>query len=69
MVEYKDYQLRVIDEKNILKDKINKLKMFINFNSETYKKLDKYDKILLDEQLYFMKQYCNVLEERINRFS
>ncbi len=66
MTQYKDYQLRVIDEKDVLEYKINKLRLFID--SEMYKNLENYDRILLNEQLFFMTRYCDVLKERIDRF-
>jgi len=63
----KDYQQRVIDEKDELDGKLEKLNNFID--SDGYDSIeDGRDKDLLDEQLQAMSDYSDILGKRIDRF-
>jgi CHASE3 domain sensor protein len=61
----KQYQERVVREKDELDKKIKKLQTFLQDPPEN---LAVYDKKLLRKQLIFMNQYSEVLTERIDRF-
>ena len=61
-----DWQNRVIEEEKELKVKIDKLVVF--FNTDTFKKLSKNEKILLDEQCKAMMAYSSCLRGRIILF-
>ena len=63
----KNYQIRVIEEKQELDEKLDKLGAFINTNK--FKSLvgDERDR-LFDQQTY-MEDYRNVLAERIEAFT
>lgn len=58
------YQIRVVQEKNELDEKIVKLKAFLN-NVEAHKHLDSDELIRLSCQLAMMNGYSNILGERI----
>lgn len=65
MVELKDWQTRVVIERNELQEKIEKLKDFIynadfNFDDTQFN--------LLKIQLASMKAYCEILDVRISYF-
>jgi len=62
----KDYQQRVIDEKNTLETKTQALNNFIL--SAGFERLDQEDKNLLNDQFVCMTQYLEILEKRIARF-
>lgn len=63
----KDHQKRVIEEKEELEKKINKLNDFI-FNNCIYADLEIEDQNLLMEQLSCMSNYYKILAQRISRF-
>ena len=60
------YQQRVIDERNELEEKINRLRVFIG--TGTYIRLDTIDRELLRAQITLMISYSRVLTRRIERF-
>lgn len=62
----KDWQKRVIEEKNELTKKIIKLGSF--FGAEEYEKIDDNQKGLLLAQHYFMDEYSQILSKRIALF-
>mgnify|MGYP000315460221 CR=1 FL=1 len=62
----KDHELRVVNEKSQLDDKINKLSNFMM--TETYSSLPSVDRGLLMVQVRSMKMYSECLEDRISRF-
>ena len=65
------HQQRVIDEKNELKEKTDKLQQFIGSDAESGKvfhELPAEDKELLLTQHSIMTQYAQVLDKRISRF-
>ena len=62
----KEYQERVLHERSDLWIMLTKLNKFIE--SSEYTHLDSEDKRLLIRQTDSMKQYIDVLDERINRF-
>lgn len=63
-----EYQWRVIDERNQLATKLNNLNGFID-TSQMFKNLGKVDQNLLVEQRFHMKDYFDILNLRIERFS
>lgn len=63
----KDFQQRVVSEKEELDHKIEKLTAFIR--SEKMKSLPVAEQIRLDNQLHHMNQYSLILGNRINKFS
>jgi len=62
------HQLRVVQEKEDLDDKINKLTTFTT-QSDIFKTLDSDEKVLLNLQLLVMTQYSDILGRRIQAFS
>lgn len=62
----KDFQLRVVKEKEELEVKIKALADFKN--GEQYKKLPQAERIDLTKQLRLMRGYAQVLISRISRF-
>jgi len=58
-----DYRSRLIVEKNELKEKLDKLKAFID--SESIAKLDERNRELLRSQYMTMKDYLFILESRL----
>lgn len=60
----KMYQRRLLDERNELKEKIEKLVKFIN--SSKFDELLNEQKDLLSDQVNVMKQYFEILDKRIN---
>lgn len=61
------YQERVIEEKQELDKKIEKLVLFIN--SDKFLSLSREDAALLLDQQIAMTTYSQILKERIARFS
>ena len=61
------HQQRVVDEKNELFDKIDKLDVFIKTNP-IFGQMEQQDKELLEEQLQHMNAYWNVLRQRVESF-
>lgn len=55
-----DYQLRVIEEKKELDEKIKKLVTFVE--SDTFKQIN------LEDQLSYMEEYSWILGKRIDAF-
>jgi hypothetical protein len=62
----KDWQMRVIEEKNQLDAKIDKLQMFLKYAA--LDKCDDKETDALNRQLNAMRQYSMTLGERIMRF-
>ena len=62
-----EHEIRVMEEKAQLGEKLIKLRMFLD--GETYKKLPSEDRILLSRQCEAMEEYYEVLTERIERFA
>ena len=62
-----EYQLRVIDERESLIEKIDKLGPFIG--SPTWEKLPSDEQGRLQRQLDIMHSYVEVLDERIQNFT
>lgn len=62
-----DYQLRVIEEKTALDEKIVKLKDFIRSNP-AFESLQQGEKSMMEYQLHVMKEYSRALEYRIHNF-
>lgn len=63
----KPYQQRVIDEKAALGGKIEALAAFIGTHQE--RSLDTGERSRLGRQLRAMREYSNILEERIDHFA
>ncbi len=61
-----DYQLRVVEEKSALDEKLQKLELFIG--SDVYNGLSPDDQWLLISQRVHMKNYSDVLGHRIAAF-
>lgn len=64
----KDYQLRVIDEKEELDKKAKALSQFIGLNS-TFETLDEDEQERLKEQCEIMWLYSEILGKRIKAFT
>lgn len=66
-MKYFDYQLRVIEERDELKKKLDSLNVFINENPN-FDKLNKKDGYMLVHQEWVMQAYFDVLNHRISEF-
>jgi hypothetical protein len=66
MKELKPHEHCVINEKDELDIKLEKLESF--FSTATFKKLNKDDQRLLKMQAQIMREYSNILQERIDNF-
>ena len=66
MPPYEEWQLRVIEEKKELADKLDKLCKFVV--GEAFKALPATQQNLLNRQWVHMKSYLDVLNERIAAF-
>jgi len=62
------HQQRVVDEKNELQSKINALSGFIDRN-DLFKSLPWDEKVRMLMQLRAMKEYADILKQRIEAFS
>ena len=60
----KDYQKRLLAERDALEENAKKLESFI-FENPTYNTLDSQKQKLACQQLGAMEMYCKVLNERI----
>ena len=60
-----DFKTRLIDEKNQLEEKLNKLDLFLV--SKKVKDIDDVQKALLQVQVTAMNTYLQCLKERIER--
>lgn len=60
-----DYRVRMLEEHDQLKQRIDKLKGFIL--SENYDTLPEIDRTDLKRQLGYMEQYFSVLSDRVSR--
>jgi hypothetical protein len=60
----KPHQARVVQEKKDLDTKLNKLLDFME--SEEFRKLDRYEQLLMREQYHFMRHYSWILDTRLN---
>lgn len=61
--KYEDWQLRVIKERDELREKVNKLHTFMQ--STKALELDWLNREYLTAQLYFMEGYLDILDKRI----
>lgn len=66
MQKLQPFQLRVINERDELKVKVDSLKKFLD--ADTFENLDNDNKTLLREQFYFMDKYLSTLNKRISLF-
>lgn len=66
MSQLQDFQQRVVDEKQELDDKLDKLRVFLR--SDRALALDFTDRSLLVMQERAMTDYTSILADRINRF-
>lgn len=64
--EYEPHQIRVIEERDQLSERLDKLISFME--TTTFKDLSGPDKLLLREQAAYMNMYKKILNERIARF-
>lgn len=64
--ELQPHQLRVVNEHDELKDKVDKLVVFID--GDFFKTLDKGEQERLLDQNIYMAKYLEILKERINNF-
>jgi len=60
-----NYKDRLVQEKHLLKEKIDRLKDFLE--TSTAKKLKKQDLILLQSQYAIMQEYVNILKKRLTQ--
>ena len=67
MSNFQPYQQRVVEEKNALKEKLDKLTVFLG--SESFKNLHETDQTLLIMQKRYMTAYLDILNVRIERFN
>lgn len=65
-LELKPHELRMVQEKSDLDEKITKLVNFLP--TELFINLDKLDRQLLTAQLAMMESYSKILGQRIDRF-
>jgi len=63
----KEYQQKVIEEKNELNEKIKNLTHFIAY-SDTFPDLHEDERVRLRWQLLYMEKYVTILIDRINNF-
>lgn len=56
---------RVEEEIVLLDEKISKLKIFVNDENGAYQFLADWNKTLLQDQLYVMNRYVQILRDRI----
>lgn len=66
-MDFKPHEQRVIQERNDLNEKIQKLDDFIERN-DLFKELPSRDQELMTSQYNVMLQYVRILNERIGRF-
>jgi hypothetical protein len=64
--ELKPHEYRVIDEKDDLDSKLYKLESF--FSTKTFSYINQDDQRLLKMQAQIMREYSNILQERIDNF-
>jgi hypothetical protein len=64
--ELQPHQLRVIEEKKELSEKISKLEKF--FDSGAVANICAIERTMLTQQVFYMKQYEGILRERIKFF-
>lgn len=60
------HQERVVNEKNELEDKLTKLDAF--FETDFFSKVDEDEQERLKHQYWIMRDYLEVLQERISNF-
>ncbi|WP_295677361.1 hypothetical protein [uncultured Empedobacter sp.] len=65
--EYAPHQQRVIEEREVLQDKITKISDFVTVN-KFFDTLPDIEKIDMRDQLCFMCLYLEKLDSRISRF-
>lgn len=63
-----DYQQRVIDERNNLAEKVEKLKVFLGSPPPRSTTVPLQEQVRMFRQLDYMKLYLQVLDERIAAF-
>lgn len=66
MKELAPHQIRVVQERDDLLEKVTKLNAFLS--TELFATLSNDEQFLLNTQCQFMQGYLNVLEERIGNF-
>ena len=62
------YQQRVIEERQQLIERINKLRTFVSDDNGPFSKLSMHEQDLLLRQLMVMEEYEDILNERISIF-
>ena len=58
-----DFKVRLLEERNQLKEKVEKLDLFLE--SETFEQLDLTLQMLMEDQFYAMEHYLDSLQSRI----
>lgn len=66
MENWEEWQHRVFSEREELEMKIYKLETFLDSTDVTYDNHRSFD--LLRKQLEYMRNYCDVLDQRIEEF-
>jgi len=61
-----EYQKRVVEERDLLYEKIERLESFIS--SDQFNEIDEYQQCLLTKQYDAMFTYAGILDERIHDF-
>lgn len=61
-----DYQLRVVDKKKELDEKIERLSTFVS--GRNFEALEREERVRMGAQLNSMREYSAILGERINAF-
>jgi hypothetical protein len=61
-----EYKQRVVDERMALNDKIDRLAAFVK--TPVFTDMDDEDRSLLTQQLRTMRNYLDILDDRITRF-
>lgn len=68
LTELADWQIRVLEERDDLRQKLHKLRNYLDSDtSKVYVKAS--GVLLLEDQEYFMQRYLDVLNQRIAEFS
>ena len=65
-MELQAHEKRVVEERNQLQEKADKLKEF--FTNPIFNSLKEKDRLLLYDQMEVMNKYLSILNERIGRF-
>ena len=62
-----DWQQRVVDERDQLKERLEKLRAF--FKTAQFEKLDEDGQRVMRQQAVFMGEYLSILDYRISKFA